>query len=249
MHRIELFFLLLAVTTTLVACELGEDQSPATSADTAATEVALLPILQNGQWGYIDTMGTIVVQPQFNRAFPFSENLALVEADSGFGYIRTDGAYSIPPQFEDAWHFFDGRAPVQSAGSWHFIDEQGNAIDPGTDIAEGPDFDLQPGALVEADYQPRQFQLIHSGGRYGFQSRDGDVVIDPRFNNAWYFSDGLARVMMDSLWGYIDRDGDVVIEPAYDLAWEFENGVALVMIDGKYGYIDRDGKFIWEPTD
>ena len=249
MHFIKLLFLLLAVAASSVACEPDVDQSSPDSSDYSGSDLALLPVLLDGKWGYIDTTGTLVVQPQFNRAFPFSERLALVEADSGFGYIKADGNYSISPRFEDAWHFVDGRAPVQSAGIWQFVDEQGQVLDSEINIVEDPNFELEPGWLVDADYEPRQLELIQSDGRYGFQSQDGEIIIDPTFMNAWYFSDGLARVMVDSLWGYIDREGNVVIEPAYDLAWDFEYGVALVMVDDKYGYIDRQGRFVWEPKE
>ncbi len=248
MRRIQLTILLFAIGAMSLACEPDADQTSDVSTNALEDGSTLLPVLQDGRWGYIDTTGTLVVEPRFKRAFSFSENLGLVEADSGFGYIREDGSFSIPPQFEDAWHFAGGRAPVQTAGTWQFVDEEGDVIDRQNDIANDPNFTLQLGSLVEKDYQPRQLQLIHSDDQYGFQTPDGDVVIEPQFQNAWYFSEGLARVMIDSLWGFIDRSGTVVIEPAFDLAWEFDNGLALVMVDGKYGYINRSGQFVWEPT-
>lgn len=244
-----LFLIVLFGAVTALACGTGSDDRSASDRDMASEDAALLPVIQDGKWGYIDTTGAVAVEPRFTRAFSFSEGLALVEADSGFGFIREDGSYAISPQFEDAWHFTGGHALVQSNGKWQLVDSRGHVMDAQEDIASDPNFTLRAGALIEDDYQPRQFQLIHAGGQYGFRSDEGDVVIDPRFQNAWYFSDGLARVMIDSLWGFIDRSGEIVIEPRYDLAWDFQNGLALVMVDGKYGYIDRQGSFVWRPTE
>src|SRR5262245_31411285 len=43
----------------------------------------LRPIQQNGKWGYIDSSGKIVIQPQFVWAEEFSEGLAAFENESG----------------------------------------------------------------------------------------------------------------------------------------------------------------------
>lgn len=243
-----IFFILLIGAVTALACGTGSDDRPTSDTDTASEEAALLPVIQDGKWGYMDTTGAVAVEPRFNRAFHFSEGLALVESDSGFGFIRDDGSYAITPRFEDAWHFTEGNALVQANGKWQLVDSQGDVVD-AQDAATDPNFTLRAGALIEDDYQPRQFQLIHTAGRYGFRNDEGEIIIDPRYQNAWYFSDGLARVMIDSLWGFIDRNGEIVIEPRYDLAWDFQNGLALVMVDGKYGYIDRQGSFVWRPSE
>ncbi len=248
-HPVALLPLLLIIAATSLACDEGSEETASTGPESASSSPALLPVLQDGRWGYIDTTGAIAVAPRFNRAFRFSEGLALVEADSGFGFIRGDGSFAVSPQFEDAWHFTGESALVQAEGAWHLVNRQGRVLEDRGDVTTDPNFTLRSGALVDEDYQPRPLQLIHTGGRYGYRSSDGDVVIDPTFQNAWYFSDGLARVMIDSLWGYIDQDGEIAIEPRYDLAWDFRNGLALVMIDGKYGYIDRAGEFVWQPSE
>lgn len=225
----------------LAACE-NEDSPPTENDGAAATADNLFLVPQNGRWGYIDSSGTLVVEPQFRRAYPFYNGLALVETDSGFGYIRPNGEFAIDPRFEDAWHFTGNVAPVQIGGEWSVIDTTGKAV-------ADPPFDPRRVSYVDADYEPRNYPLMHSGGLYGYRDRGGDVVVDPRYEKAWYFTGGLARVRVDSLWGYIDSTGTMIIDPAFDLAWDFKGGVALVMVDGRYGYINRSGDFIWEPSE
>lgn len=202
----------------------------------------LFPVAQEGLWGYIDASGDVVIEPRFDRAYEFSEGVALVETADGFGYIHPDGRFAVEPQFEDGWHFSGGVAPVQAEGTWRLIDKNAR-------IVADPQDEYRPAAAVDEDYQPREFQLMQSGGLYGYRSASGDVVIEPRFDQAWYFSDGLARVKLNDRWGFINAEGDVVIEPAFDLAWDFTRGLALVMVDGKYGYIDRSGDYVWRPSE
>lgn len=247
--RVRLTAITIVLASTIVACSTPGDDASTDRMQYSADAAALRPVQQDGQWGYMDSTGAVVVSPRFNRAFRFSDGLALVESDSGFGFIRMDGSYAIGPRFEDAWHFVGGRALIQSDGRWQVIDSVGEVVDPEVDVAADPEFNLDSDHLVENTYQPRTLQLIHADGRYGFRSTDGDVVIGPRFENAWYFSDGLARAMVDSMWGYIDSSGDFVIEPRYDLAWDFQNGLALVKVDDRLGYIDRQGNFVWPPSD
>ncbi|MFH1676896.1 MAG: WG repeat-containing protein, partial [bacterium] len=77
-------------------------------------------------------------------------------------------------------------------------------------------------------------------------------AIEPQFNGALSFSEGLACVMIGNQatgkWGYIDKAGNTVIEPQFELAWWFRNGFAHAtekVSGGKWGYIDKTGKFVW----
>lgn len=77
------------------------------------------------------------------------------------------------------------------------------------------------------------------------------MVIKPQFEEAVYFSEGLARVTIDGKWGYIDRAGNIVIQPEYRGQTGrgfFVDGLAAVRIGSayEYGYIDQTGKLIIE---
>ncbi|MDR0954646.1 MAG: WG repeat-containing protein [Rikenellaceae bacterium] len=71
--------------------------------------------------------------------------------------------------------------------------------------------------------------------------------IEPQFDNAFNFSEGLARVKINDKYGYIDQAGREVIAPKYDEARGFSEGLALVIINGKWGYIDKTGRKVIAP--
>jgi hypothetical protein len=59
-------------------------------------------------------------------------------------------------------------------------------------------------------------------------SFDITTIVEPQYEDADYFSDGLAAVKKDGKWGYIDEEGKMVIEPQFDYAGTFSEGVAVV---------------------
>ena len=82
----------------------------------------------------------------------------------------------------------------------------------------------------------------------GFIDKTGRMVIDPKFDDARSFSNGLAAVKIDNKWGYIDKTGVVVIKAEFDNPGSFSNGLARVKVDDKWCYIDKTGKYVWEPS-
>ncbi|KAF0172590.1 MAG: KWG repeat protein [Limisphaerales bacterium] len=88
-------------------------------------------------------------------------------------------------------------------------------------------------------------------GKYGYRDKHGEFVIEPQFDYAGEFSEGLAVVGLGKFpatkWGYINREGKVVIPAQFDGAHDFSEGMAAVGIGGKLGYIDRTGKLVVPP--
>jgi hypothetical protein len=61
------------------------------------------------------------------------------------------------------------------------------------------------------------------------------------------FSEGRARIEVNSKYGFIDRGGKVVIEPYLDDAGVFIDGWARVRLHEKWGFIDKGGRVVIEP--
>src|SRR5947199_3031800 len=80
--------------------------------------VGLFPIRQDGKWGYISRTGEVVIKPQYDDAWDFSEGLAYVRAGMRRGLIDKTGQMVIELQQVDfAGRFSEGLAPVQTGGS------------------------------------------------------------------------------------------------------------------------------------
>lgn len=81
------------------------------------------------------------------------------------------------------------------------------------------------------------------------------TLVEPKFDDAQFFSEGYAPVCVNGKWGYIDKTGKYLVEPKYDYASIFSEGKAVVgMFNEDYveygingtctvGFIDTTGKY------
>ena len=94
---------------------------------------------------------------------------------------------------------------------------------------------------------------VRIDGRSGYIDKQGNVIIQTRYQKANEFNEDLAAVAIKKLpwdnpkWGYITRCGEMTIQPQFDNAYPFNEGLAIVSIGSKYGFIDRTGKIIVQP--
>ena len=73
-------------------------------------------------------------------------------------------------------------------------------------------------------------------------------VIEPKFENAKRFSEGLAAVRIEGKFGYIDTTGEIVITPKFDQAGMFDQGLSVAGGPTAVGIIDRSGEYVVEPS-
>ncbi|HOK92116.1 MAG TPA: WG repeat-containing protein, partial [Spirochaetota bacterium] len=59
-------------------------------------------------------------------------------------------------------------------------------------------------------------------------SQNNDVIwiIQPQFDWADDFHEGMARVKKNGKLGYINKEGTLIIQPQFDWAWDFHEGMA-----------------------
>ncbi|MGK7889457.1 MAG: WG repeat-containing protein, partial [Leptolyngbyaceae cyanobacterium] len=208
-----------------------------------------------GRWGYINREGDIVITPQYDGADPFSEGLAPVQVGDRWGYINTDGDMVIPPQFERAFTFFEGLAVVMQGEQYGYINTEG-------EIAIAIEFPIDFRSLPLDVTDLEQFFPILSHGintnfsdglalirsatnlgyQYGYINTEGEMAINPQFDYAWPFHEGLALVRVDERYGYINTEGEMAINPQFDYAWPFSGGLALVAKNDTASFINTTGE-------
>ncbi len=206
------------------------------------------------KFGYIDMAGTMVIEPQFAIADPFSGGLAAVVGDNGlWGFIDKTGTVVVPMQYEQhPGPFSEGLCTVMVDERLkgrklqnEYIDKTGTVVigpfERSTSFSDG----LAAVGFGEDD-----------AVKWGYMDVTGTVVIQPRFDWVRGFSEGLAAVGFPAnndaaKWGYIDKTGTLVIEARFDGADPFSEGLAAVVVwEGdapRWGYIDRSGELVIQP--
>ena len=81
------------------------------------------------------------------------------------------------------------------------------------------------------------------GEKWGYINRKGEYVINPQFEDADFFSDGIAKIKTrDGKTGYINKKGEYVIPAIYKSGTAFSDGLAFVVSDGGFPTcIDKNG--------
>ena len=83
------------------------------------------------------------------------------------------------------------------------------------------------------------------GDKWGYATADKKVVIAPKYNEANWFSEGLASVKVGTKYGYIDKEGKLVIPAKFTVAKSFRKGYVP---DAKKAGGDSDGFKLPEPA-
>ena len=74
------------------------------------------------------------------------------------------------------------------------------------------------------------------------------VIENPgKYDDAWSFFEGFARVQLDGKWGLVNTQGEEVIPCKYDVSsWSFFEGFVRVQLDGKWGKVNTRGEEFWD---
>ncbi|WP_294448832.1 WG repeat-containing protein [uncultured Gemmiger sp.] len=81
---------------------------------------------QAGQWGFVNTDGTVLIQPAYESAHSFSGGVAAIYVDGSWDFIDTQGNVVVDGNFADTGYFSpeSGTCPVlenEDAPEWHLI--------------------------------------------------------------------------------------------------------------------------------
>lgn len=224
-----------------------------------------IPGAPNGKYGYVDTLGRVLIPPIYDHATRFHNGFAVVAKSGLQGAVDRTGRPIVPCEWQHLGRFeagvFIGRQEVDGRARFSLVDTAGRAIPLDCDFCVS---EFSNGYAVAgvggyaADDTPSQAGLIPTRpvekfiGKYGYVAPDGRMAIPAQFDEARDFDDdGLARVGMRGTyyvkWGFIDRAGRTVIPCNYysvDLFYRDRALVSKVVAGSKlaFGYIDRRGR-------
>lgn len=227
----------------------------------------LAVVSEKGRYGYVDTLGKVVVPLIYDEAASFRNGRATVGKGKAEvckqAMINRSGREITPFAWDHLGSVADGVAVAWTregtARSYALVDTLGRVTP--LEYALCGDFSNGYAAVgvgeltVEKVVQPGMSRLpekLTFTGKYGYIAPDGTLAIPVQFDEAGKFGDdGLAPVGMQGKyyvkWGFADRDGKIVIPCNYYSVNAFEREravVAKVVAGGKlaYGYIDPSGR-------
>jgi len=222
----------------------------------------------SGKFGYMDSKGNTVIEPQFTDADGFVGGVAPVEFYGKWGLIDQSGKYILKPKYDKIFYFEDGVACVELNKKYGAIDISGREI-------------IKPEYINYINFEGGMAQICVNG-KVGFVDKTGKVAIAPQYDRVLDFYNDIALVTIGSKEKFIDKTGKEVLDPKfgdygvyfkgfitndkdddiitcynadktkkYRISRDvtFYEGLASVKdIDsGKFGYINTDGIMVIEP--
>jgi len=178
----------------------------------------------SGRYGYIDRTGSVVIEPTFQLAFDFQNNIARAVKGGKTGLINENGVWILEPKRFDIVEPFD---------------ENGLAVVLDNYQSRKKGLLRQDGKLLLIPYYQsisafsEGFAIVRSGNQYGYVNMEGKVVIPCVYSYAKPFSEGLAAVKNDDQgdWQYIDTLGKIAFPYKFELADAFHQGKAFVQVN------------------
>jgi hypothetical protein len=200
------------------------------------------PVKMDGKIGFIDKTGKMVIEPKFDSTYGFAENVAAVKVSEKWGFMNKAGAIYIEPQFQNVWSFSGGLAPVTTDGKkWGFIHITGTMlIEPQFGYAFSFSEGLAPVMIGEkygyidnhgeqvipplfdwADRHSEGWAVVEAEVKgetevFFVSKTEFRRLIDSKgekWDRAWAFKDGLAKIQVGDKIGYINKTGQFIWQP------------------------------------
>ena len=137
----------------------------------------------------------------------------------------------VGPQYNMAEAFDSSVTKVSKNTKWAIANTSGTAI---------TSFQWEAMGDITSEYIPAK-----SGGKWGYISQAGKVLIPYRYQFAGAFRNGIAVVQTaDGRYVYINIYGTELFQSPYAYSFSPSEGAICGMNDGLYGYCDTEGNTI-----
>lgn len=223
----------------------------------------LYPIKVNENWGYINEKGGEVIEPIFDLAFDFENEITASQLYGQAVLINRAGAVVLQ-NYQSIGEFKDGLAKTLIGDQWAFLNPQGE-IEIEAKFDEARDFKNGFSAVKISNYwtfidkkgkeiSRQKYQKVNDfragraivvrNGKYGFINKSGKEIIKPIYDNMGDFYFNLAWVEKNGKYGYVNKSGKTIIRLKFDLADNFSSQLAPVTYRNQLGYINSSGKMV-----
>jgi hypothetical protein len=231
---------------------------------------------ETGGFGFVDREGKITIPLSLQQVGTFHQGFAPAARASRWGILDKQGKWVLEPRFERTGYLVADRLLVMLAGKWGLVDGSGRTVIEckhgrlgqlldwfvGNDDEDNVFYSREGAELFRVPYdvlgEPRDGRIGIANsydGPWGYMDFEGRIVIEPRFQFAAPFSDGLAIVEDENgKWGIIDDTGklktpfDFRLFPSAGASHFAKNGLAYIESGSRFGLVNREGRVLHQPV-
>ena len=150
------------------------------------------------KWGFIDTSGRIIIEPQYDYVRSFDKGQAVAVQGRDWGVIDTENNVVIDFKYASVSSYY---------GRWKISERNKGAII----------FNQRGWQIVGPQYEGSgQFNeglcKVKRDGKWGFIDETGKEVIPCKYSEVKDFSEGLAAVKYQKQWIFLDTAGKTAMD-------------------------------------
>ena len=210
---------------------------------------------ENGNFGFIDSLGNEVFSNKFDMLSEhYNCGLVSFRKGSKYGYVDLTGNIIFKTN-KYLGEFSENLLSVEESGRFYYLNTRGEKaleltkleIPKEKEINRVGNFYSGLALIVLKDNSSDNLQ-------YGFINKNGEWVIEPKFQHATSFVEGVAYVVKGNKNYFMNIKGDLFtqIENEKDEIWQegesdlfnYSEGLALIHVNDSASFIDSKGKRI-----
>lgn len=211
----------------------------------------LIPYVNEGKYGYINTSNKIEINNIYKEADSFHEGVAAVTIDGEkFGFIDRKGECVIPFKFDYSCRFSEGLAAIKIKDKWGYIDHSGDVV---IDTLYDRVNDFMLGSAIVGICIGEKMEVNDEYGnhyfyrkiKYGLVDHNGKLLTPLEYDKIGELKGDKYIVEKDNCFGVIDVVGQVVLPCIYNGLSNLGTHEAL-WLDSRKIFIDDFGKIMDE---
>jgi hypothetical protein len=195
--------------------------------------------ISGGKWGYINTLGTLVIPAKYDFASVFDNHSAIVSIDirkdssiiTKYRVINTKGIVTVPIQYDELGFACNNLFYASN------FNKEGILIEGVIDNAGLIKIPVKYQSVLLYD----GLAVVKENDKEGLVNLNNQIVIPIENKNVFYHKEDnfFWVIVTDNSSYYYHKSG-----VKFDTKTDFKNGVAIVSKDKKYGLIDKNVKLL-----
>lgn len=179
------------------------------------------PALIDGKYGYLNKKMK-EFHFEYDFAGCFANGVAAVKKNGTWKVINTSFKSVVEASFEDVLVDSEGYCSTygvfiaKKSGKYYVYNTSGKCLSAGFDDAK-----------MFVSSQPAAVKI---GDKWGYVSKEGKTVCEPKFENADSYAAGYAPYCENGLWGVLDIDYNKVVEAQFDSMQPFETDATASVV-------------------
>jgi hypothetical protein len=186
---------------------------------------------KDGLYGFINDKKETVIDYQYQSAYNFYNNIAIVKKENLWSFINTKNEIIVPNKFSMV-HVYRTQNVVkaQRDSLWYLFTLTGEPI-------------LKT-AFQEIGRIFKNRVMVKKGEKYGLLGLDGKYILRPKYQELTYNGRKMVKVKKRGKYGYKTDEGKKAIRIKYQELGKFYGSRVKAKRKNKWGVLDKEGKKI-----